>query len=458
MASPLHVVILAGGKGTRMYSKLPKVLHQIGGKPMLGHVIDCASRLTPENLVVIYGHEGELVKASMGNEQLTWVLQEPQLGTGHAMQCAAPALPPEGMTFVLYGDVPLLAEGTLNNMLAVAGSGEQVVLLTQLLDDPSGYGRIVRDAQGAVSAIVEHKDASPEQLSINEINTGILLLPNRHLHRWLAALTNNNAQGEYYLTDLIGLAVQDGVIVETVQPGKPWETLGVNNKLQLAELERHYQSEVAQQLMLQGVTLRDPSRLDVRGQLRCGQDVMIDVNCVFEGDVVLGDDVVIGPNCVLKDCTLAAGTQIAAYSHIDGAMVGEGARIGPFARLRPGAELSADVHIGNFVEIKKSKVGLGSKVNHLSYVGDAKIGAGVNVGAGTITCNYDGANKSLTEIGDGAFIGSGSMLVAPVTIGVGATIGAGSTITKPAPDNVLTVARAKQLTITNWQRPVKKKD
>ncbi|WP_374338881.1 bifunctional UDP-N-acetylglucosamine diphosphorylase/glucosamine-1-phosphate N-acetyltransferase GlmU [Leeia sp.] len=451
----ITVVILAGGKGTRMYSSKPKVLHPIAGKPMLAHVVERARAVADGKLVVVVGHAAEHVRAAMGELPVSWVEQVPQLGTGHAMQCAAHELPQEGHSLVLYGDVPLLSDATLRAMLALA-QGDDLVLLTQHLTDPSGYGRIRRDASGAVQAIVEQKDASEAERAITEINTGILLLPNVHLHRWLKALRNDNAQGEYYLTDLIGFAVRDQVAVRTLHPGCEWETLGVNNQLQRAELERHYQQQQAVQLMTQGVTLLDPARIDVRGELQCGKDVQIDVNCLFIGKVILGDNVSIGAHCVLQDCEIAAGSQIAPFSHLDGAQVGEGARIGPYARLRPGAVLAAQVHVGNFVEIKKSEVGVGSKVNHLTYIGDSSIGSGVNVGAGTVTCNYDGVNKSRTVIGDGAFIGSGSMLVAPLTIGAGATIGAGSTLSKDAPAEQLTVARAKAVTIPGWTRPQKR--
>lgn len=453
----ITVVILAGGKGTRMYSNKPKVLHPIGGKPMLSHVVERARAVADGKLVVVVGHAADHVRTAMGDLPVSWVEQVPQLGTGHAMQCAAPELPSTGHSLVLYGDVPLLSEATVRAMLALVNADE-LVLLTQHLADPTGYGRIRRNSAGDVEAIVEQKDATVAELAIAEINTGILLLPNQHLHRWLSELRNDNAQGEYYLTDLIGFAVRDGVAVRTLQPGTDWETLGVNNQLQRAALERHYQQQQATQLMTQGVTLLDPARIDVRGELQCGKDVQIDVNCVFIGKVVLGDNVSIGAHCVLQDCEIAAGTQVAPFSHLDGAKVGEGARIGPYARLRPGAVLAAQVHVGNFVEIKKSDVGVGSKVNHLTYIGDSSIGSGVNIGAGTVTCNYDGVNKFRTVIGDGAFIGSGSMLIAPVTIGAGATIGAGSTLSKDAPADQLTVARAKAVTVPGWSRPQKKQD
>ena len=452
----LNVVILAGGKGTRMFSRLPKVLQPLAGRPLLAHVLETAKALHAGRRVVVYGHEGEQVRGSFVGEDIAWAEQVPQLGTGHAMQCAAPALPADGRTLVLYGDVPLLSTATLTRLLEATSAGA-VGLLTQRLDDPTGYGRILRDAAGHVTGIVEHKDATPAQRLVNEINTGILVLPNSRLHGWLLALSNDNVQGEYYLTDVIAMAVADGVDIVTVEPASHWETLGVNTKRQLAELERHWQLEQAGRLMDQGVTLLDPARFDLRGELRCGRDVSIDVGCVFIGKVSLGDNVVIGPHCVLKDVEIAAGTEVAAFSHLDGATVGAGAKIGPYARLRPGAQLADDVHVGNFVEIKKASVGLGSKVNHLSYIGDATVGAGVNVGAGTITCNYDGVNKWQTVIGDRAFIGSGSMLVAPVTVGEGATIGAGSTLTKDAPAGQLTLERARQMTVPGWKRPEKKK-
>ena len=450
----LSTVILAAGRGKRMYSDLPKVLHPIGGQPMLGRVITTARQLTPDALVVVYGHGGERVRETFaGDSDLRWAEQAQQLGTGHALKMAMPHLPADGQVLVLYGDVPLIQAETLRRLATAAGSG--VGLLVDTLDDPTGYGRIVRDAHGRVSGIVEQKDASAAQLAIREINTGILVLPAARLAGWLNELGNDNVQGEYYLTDVIALAVRDDVAVTTLAVPASWQAAGVNAKRQLAELERIFQREQANALLDQGVTLLDPSRFDLRGELQCGRDVSIDVGCVFEGRVMLGDGVHIGAHCVLRNVSLAAGCEVQPFSHLDGASVGEGARIGPYARLRPGAELAGHVHVGNFVEIKKSRVGEGSKVNHLTYIGDSDIGRGVNVGAGTVTCNYDGVNKFRTVVEDNAFIGSGTMLVAPVRIEQGATIGAGSVITRTAPTGALTLARAKQMTLSGWQRPKK---
>ncbi|MEE9926687.1 bifunctional UDP-N-acetylglucosamine diphosphorylase/glucosamine-1-phosphate N-acetyltransferase GlmU [Microvirgula aerodenitrificans] len=450
----LSTVILAAGRGKRMYSDLPKVLHPIGGQPMLGRVITTARQLTPDALVVVYGHGGERVRETFaGDSDLRWAEQAQQLGTGHALKMAMPHLPADGQVLVLYGDVPLIQAETLRRLATAAGSG--VGLLVDILDDPTGYGRIVRDAHGRVSGIVEQKDASAVQLAIREINTGILVLPAARLAGWLNELGNDNVQGEYYLTDVIALAVRDDVAVTTLAVPASWQAAGVNAKRQLAELERIFQREQANALLDQGVTLLDPSRFDLRGELQCGRDVSIDVGCVFEGRVMLGDGVHIGAHCVLRNVSLAAGCEVQPFSHLDGASVGEGARIGPYARLRPGAELAGHVHVGNFVEIKKSRVGEGSKVNHLTYIGDSDIGRGVNVGAGTVTCNYDGVNKFRTVVEDNAFIGSGTMLVAPVRIEQGATIGAGSVITRTAPTGALTLARAKQMTLSGWQRPKK---
>lgn len=450
----LSTVILAAGRGKRMYSDLPKVLHPIGGQPMLGRVITTARQLTPDVLVVVYGHGGERVRETFaGDSDLRWAEQAQQLGTGHALKMAMPHLPADGQVLVLYGDVPLIQAETLRRLATAAGSG--VGLLVDTLDDPTGYGRIVRDAHGRVSGIVEQKDASAVQLAIREINTGILVLPAARLAGWLNELGNDNVQGEYYLTDVIALAVRDDVAVTTLAVPASWQAAGVNAKRQLAELERIFQREQANALLDQGVTLLDPSRFDLRGELQCGRDVSIDVGCVFEGRVTLGDGVHIGAHCVLRNVSLAAGCEVQPFSHLDGASVGEGARIGPYARLRPGAELAGHVHVGNFVEIKKSRVGEGSKVNHLTYIGDSDIGRGVNVGAGTVTCNYDGVNKFRTVVEDNAFIGSGTMLVAPVRIEQGATIGAGSVITRTAPTGALTLARAKQMTLSGWQRPKK---
>ncbi|MDC7711536.1 bifunctional UDP-N-acetylglucosamine diphosphorylase/glucosamine-1-phosphate N-acetyltransferase GlmU [Vogesella indigofera] len=451
----LSVVILAAGKGKRMYSALPKVLHPIGGQPMLARVIATARQLQPAKIVVVYGHGGEQVREQIQDPGIAWALQAEQLGTGHALKMALPHLPKLGRTLVLYGDVPLTTLETLQQLLAAAEQG--MALLVDVLPDASGYGRIVRNEAGEIVAIVEDKDCSAAQKAIREINTGMLVLPNACLDGWLGALKNGNAQGEYYLTDVIGLAVADGLAVPSVTVAASWEAAGVNNKWQLAELERQLQLNQARALLTAGVTLADPVRIDVRGELQHGQDVSIDVGCVFEGQVSLGDNVQIGAYCVLKNVTVAAGSRIAPYSHLDDAVVGEGCRIGPYARLRPGARLAAHVHVGNFVEIKKATVGEGSKVNHLSYIGDADIGSKVNVGAGSVTCNYDGVNKYRTVIGDGVFVGSGTLMVAPVTLEEGATIGAGSVLTKTAPAGQLTVARAKQLTVPGWQRPQKLK-
>ena len=450
----LSVVILAAGKGKRMYSALPKVLHPIGGQPMLARVIATARQLQPAKIVVVYGHGGEQVRATIQDADVEWALQAEQLGTGHALKMALPHLPKDGHTLVLYGDVPLTTVHTLQQLLAAAEGG--MSLLTDVLADASGYGRIVRNVAGDIVAIVEDKDCNAEQKTIREINTGMLVLPNARLEGWLSELRNGNAQGEYYLTDVIALAVRDGIAVPGVTVAASWEAAGVNNKLQLAELERQLQLNQARALLTAGVTLADPARIDIRGQLEHSEDVSIDVGCVFEGKVTLGAGVQIGAYCVLKNVHVAAGTRIAPYSHLEDAEVGAGCQLGPYARLRPGAKLADHVHIGNFVEVKKSTIGSGSKVNHLTYIGDADIGSKVNVGAGTVTCNYDGVNKFRTTIGNGVFVGSGSMLVAPVTLEDGATIGAGSVITRTAPSEQLTVARAKQLTVPGWQRPQKK--
>lgn len=451
----LSVIILAAGQGTRMRSRLPKVLHAIGGQPMLAHVIATARTLEPSAVHIVYGHGGAQVRAALQDLPVTWVEQTQQLGTGHAVAQALPQIPDDDVVLVLYGDVPLTQAGTLKHLLSAAQGGA-LGLMTAHLDDPSGYGRIIRDAQGDVIAIVEHKDASDEQRRINEINTGMLAVNAAQLRRWVAALDNNNSQSEFYLTDIIAMAVRDGVAVQTVHPAAISEIMGINNRAQLAELERIYQRQRAEQLMLQGVTLRDPARFDVRGELEVGRDAVIDVNVVCEGKVTIGNDVVIGPNCYLRDVTIADGVIIQANSVIEEATVGAGSRIGPFARIRPGTVLADDVHIGNFVEVKKSEIGTSSKVNHLSYIGDSTIGRRVNVGAGTITCNYDGANKFQTVIEDDAFIGSDTQLIAPVTVGAGATIGAGSTISKDAPAGELTLSRTPQQTRKGWKRPVKK--
>jgi len=452
--SQLNIVILAAGKGTRMYSDRPKVLHALAGKPLVQHVLDCAMSLQPRQVCVVYGHGGEAVPQALANYGAQFVIQEPQLGTGHAVQQALPHLADDSRTLILYGDVPLIQHSTLHQMQQ---AGEGLVLLTVHLDNPTGYGRIVRNAEGDVQRIVEQKDASPEELAIQEVNTGIMLAPTARLRAWLGRLNNNNAQGEYYLTDIVALAVAEGMAVHTVHPGERWEVEGINNKPQLAQLERIWQEVVADRLMAQGVTLADPGRIDVRGELICGRDVEIDVGCIFEGRVVLGDRVKVGAYSVIRNAAIAQGTQIAPYSHIDSSEVGANCHIGPYARLRPGSKLHDEAHVGNFVEIKNSEIGPGSKANHLSYIGDSTVGSRVNIGAGTITCNYDGANKHRTIIEDDAFIGSDTQLVAPVTVGKGATIGAGSTITRDAPAGELTLSRSKQITVAGWQRPVKRK-
>jgi len=456
----VNIVILAAGQGKRMHSDLPKVLHPLAGRPLLVHVIEAARELEPQRICVVYGHGGEAVRdaiAPRGAESPdaapVWVLQEPQLGTGHAVMQALPHLAASASTLVLYGDVPLIRPATLKRLCAAAGAG--LAVLSVELDDPTGYGRIVRKG-GKVSRIVEQKDATPDELALREVNTGIMVAPTEKLKVWLARLSNDNAQREYYLTDIVGLAVADGVAVETAQPHNAWEALGVNSRSQLAELERIHQRNVAGELMGRGVTLADPSRIDVRGAIAHGRDCAIDVNCVFEGEIVLGDRVSVGANCVLKNVRVAAGTRIEPYCHIEDADIGERCRIGPYARIRPGTQLGEDVHIGNFVEVKASRIGAGSKANHLAYVGDSEIGRNVNVGAGTITCNYDGANKHRTVIEDDVFIGSDTQLVAPVRVGRGATLGAGTTLTKDAPPGQLTVSRAAQVSIPGWKRPARK--
>jgi bifunctional UDP-N-acetylglucosamine pyrophosphorylase / glucosamine-1-phosphate N-acetyltransferase len=450
----LNIVILAAGKGTRMNSEKPKVLHALAGKPLLQHVLDCATELKPKEICVVYGHGGEAVPLAMQQYPAKFVIQDPQLGTGHAVQQAMPHLTDDSNTLVLYGDVPLIQKSTLHQMQQ---AGKGLVLLTVNLSNPTGYGRIVRNEQHDVLSIVEEKDATPEQREINEVNTGILLAPTKMLREWLGKLQNNNSQREYYLTDIVGMAVQQGVAVHTIQPSNEWEMHGINNKAQLAVLERTWQLVEASRLLLHGVTLVDPARVDVRGKLSCGRDVEIDVGCIFEGNVTLGDNVHIGAYSVIRNSNIAAGTEISAYSHIDSSEVGADCRIGPYARLRPGTKLHDEVHIGNFVEIKNSEIAANSKANHLSYIGDSTVGSRVNIGAGTITCNYDGANKHRTIIEDDVFIGSDTQLVAPVTVGKGATIGAGSTITRNAPEGELTLSRSKQLTVAGWKRPIKKK-
>jgi bifunctional UDP-N-acetylglucosamine pyrophosphorylase / glucosamine-1-phosphate N-acetyltransferase len=451
----MNIVILAAGMGKRMRSALPKVLHPLAGRPLLSHVIDTARSLAPSRLVVVIGHGADQVRAAMNAPDVQFAVQEQQLGTGHAVRQALPLLDPAQPTLVLYGDVPLTRARTLERLLKTAADGYGVLTVT--LDDPTGYGRIVRDAAGRMLRIVEQKDATPEQLRITEVNTGIMVAPTAQLAIWLDALKNDNAQGEYYLTDVVEHAISAGFEVATGQPEAEWETLGVNSKAQLAELERVHQHNQADALLEAGVTLADPARIDVRGTLRCGHDVAIDVNCVFEGNVELGDNVTIGANCVIRNATIAAGARIDAFTHIEGAKVGAGAVVGPYARLRPGAELSDEVHIGNFVEVKNSVIHAAAKANHLAYIGDADIGARSNIGAGTITCNYDGANKFRTVIGEDVFVGSDTQLVAPVTVGAGVTIAAGSTIWKDVAPGKLVLNDKTQVEKDGYVRPVKNK-
>lgn len=452
--APLHVVILAAGEGKRMKSALPKVLQAIAGKSMLAHVVDTARQLAPAGIHVVFGHGGAQVRAAFANQlDLHWAEQSRQLGTGHAVQQAMPAIPDHARVLVLYGDVPLITAATLQRLL---DAPRPLAVLAAEPLDPTGYGRIVRDTEGHVAAIVEHKDADAAQRRIQLVNTGVIAAEAGALRRWLDELRNDNAQGEYYLTDVFAAAAREYAAAEIAIVDDPLETEGANDAWQLAQLERAFQLRQARALCLQGARLADPARIDIRGNVAVGQDVEIDVDVVFEGDVVLGDGVRIGPFCRIKDARIGAGTVIAAHCDIDGAVCEGGAHIGPYARLRPGTVLAEGVHVGNFVETKKTSLGRGSKANHLTYLGDAVVGAGVNIGAGTITCNYDGVNKSTTSIGDNAFIGSNSSLVAPVTIGEGATIGAGSVIGKDAPAGKLTLARAKQDTVDGWRRPVKK--
>ncbi|MBI1424047.1 MAG: UDP-N-acetylglucosamine diphosphorylase/glucosamine-1-phosphate N-acetyltransferase [Gammaproteobacteria bacterium] len=454
-ATHVSVVILAAGQGTRMKSRLPKVLHPIGGKSLLAHVIHTARTLNAARTVVVYGHGGELVRNTLASEDVSWVEQAKQLGTGHAVAQAVPEIADEHCILVLYGDVPLTRATTLSDLIYRAGN-DKLAILTVHLEDPFGYGRIVRDAHGHIQRIVEQKDANDEEKKIGEVNTGILAVNGKLLKGWLSRLDNKNAQGEYYLTDIIAMAVSDGVEVVAAHPASEDEVLGVNSRTQLAYLERVYQRLRAEELMVQGVTIIDPARIDIRGKVTVGQDVTLDVNVVLEGDITLGSDIYIGPNCVLRNTIVEDGVQMQAMCVADGARIGAKSLVGPYSRLRPGAQLAGDNHIGNFVEIKNSVIGLGSKVNHLTYIGDTEMGSGVNIGAGTITANYDGANKHKTIIEDNASTGSNSVLVAPVTIGAGATIAAGSVISKDAPAGKLTVARGKQVTIDGWQRPVKK--
>ncbi len=450
-----QVVILAAGQGKRMRSHLPKVLQPLAGRPLLSHVLHASRSLSPARLCVVVGHGGSAVRESLDAKDITWVEQSPQLGTGHAVMQALPQLAADGVVLVLYGDVPLISPATLRALVQAAAPGK-LALLTQVLQEPGGYGRIVRDRDGRVARIVEEKDASAEERAIAEVNTGIMAIPGARLRAWLERLRSDNAQGEYYLTDVVAAAVADGVAIEVRHPAAEYECLGVNSKRELANLERRLQMREAERLLEAGVTLADPARIDVRGELECGRDVFIDVGCVFEGHVVLGDGVKLGPHCVLHDVAIGAATEIRPFSLLEDARVGSNARIGPFARIRPGTELDDDVHIGNFVEVKASRVGRASKANHLAYVGDSTVGADVNIGAGTITCNYDGARKHRTVIEDDVHIGSDVQLIAPVTVGRGATIAAGATITDDVPPGGLTLTQKKQVTKPDWQRPRKK--
>lgn len=453
----LNIVILAAGQGTRMRSRKAKVLHELAGKALLAHVIDTAKELGPEKIIIVYGHDGESVKETLAGDGLVWVEQDQQLGTGHAVKQALPLLDQKSEVLVLYGDVPLISSSTLRELIK-SKSDLQLGLLTAELGDPSGYGRIIRNSNNEIIGIVEEKDANEGQKRIAEINTGIMLFASEALSEWIAELKDDNAQGEYYLTDCVALAASRESSVAGVKCTNYHEITGVNNRVQLAELERIYQRQCAEKLMLSGITIKDPDRIDIRGNVTSGMDCIIDVNCVFEGDVILGEGVEIGPNTVIKNATIGDNSCILENCVIENAIIGKLNVIGPFARIRPDTVLSDKVKVGNFVEIKKAAIAEGSKVNHLSYIGDTEMGSGVNIGAGTITCNYDGANKHVTIIGDNAFIGSDTQLVAPVTVGSGATIGAGSTITKDTPDDMLTLSRSKQTSIAGWLRPTKKED
>ncbi len=451
--SMLHLIILAAGAGKRMYSHLPKVLQPLGGRPLLAHALAVAEQLTPATTHVVYGHGGTQVRHAFAHAEVNWVEQAQQLGTGHAVAQALPQVPDAATVLILYGDVPLLQAQTLRTLLRPLNQPRHIAVLTVELRAPTGYGRILRDEQGQVTGIVEEKDASPAEKMITEVNTGILAAPAHALKRWVAQLSNRNAQGEYYLTDVLALAKAEEYHIATLLASDTQEVMGVNDRLQLAELERVYQGRQARALLRQGVGVADPDRFDLRGELQAGVDVWLDINVICEGRVILGDGVRIGAGCLLRDVTLGAGTEVLPYSVLDGVQAAAACRIGPYARLRPGTVLAAQTHIGNFVELKNSQVGHGSKINHLSYIGDTSVGEGVNIGAGTITCNYDGVHKHRTVIADRAFIGSNTQLVAPVTIGVGATIGAGSTITHDAPPEQLTLARAPQMTVAHWKRP-----
>ena len=468
----MNIVILAAGKGTRMKSDLPKVLHAIGGMPMLGHVLQTSSALQPSRLIVVIGHGAEKVKQvfsettrgqiSLGlpglslTPSIQWVVQDPPLGTGHAMQQTISVLDPDVPTLILYGDVPLITVQTLESLAAAARAHQGMAILTADLPNPSGYGRILRDATGKITQVVEEKDATAAIREICEINTGTMIAPTPQLMKWLSQLQNNNAQKEFYLTDIVAMAVAQGLTIGSAQPARADEVLGINSQAQRAEVERIFQRRLAETAMAQGVCLADPARFDVRGQLECEADVSIDINCVFEGHVVLGNGARVGPHCVIKNSRIGAGAKIEAFSHIDQSDVGAAAVVGPYARLRPGTNLGEGSHVGNFVEMKNSTLGAFSKANHLSYLGDATIGKRVNIGAGTITCNYDGAEKHRTTIEDDAFIGSDSQLVAPVTVGRGATLGAGTTLRQDAPADQLTVSRSQQVSIARYKRPKKK--
>jgi len=450
----LEIIILAAGQGKRMRSKLPKILHPLAGRPLLGHVLATARALAPRRIVVVHGNGAEQVRAAFADAQVEWALQAEQLGTGHAVQQAMPSISPDADVLILYADVPLVRAATLKQLLDAARDG--LAVITAEVADPTGYGRIVRQASGDVARIVEQRDASSDELALREINAGFMAMSARWLSGWLGRLTNRNAQKEYYLTDVVSLAVAEGVPVRAVKVEDRWEVAGVNSKGELAAIERQYQLKAAQRLLNEAVTLADPGRIDVRGELSCGTDVAIDVNCVFEGKVTLDDGVRIGPNCLLRNVRIGPGTEILAFSHLEDSEIGARCRLGPYARLRPGNSLGDEVHIGNFVEVKASRIGKGSKANHLSYIGDTDVGAKVNVGAGTITCNYDGATKSRTIIEDDCFIGSDATLVAPVRIARGSYIGAGSTISKDTPPDQLTVARARQVSVPSWKPPKKK--
>ena len=454
---PLSVVILAAGQGKRMKSDLPKVLQPLAGRPLLAHVIDTAQALGAAGVHVVYGHGGERVREALAHAPVTWALQAEQQGTGHALMQAMPAVPDDDVVLVLYGDVPLVQASTLERLLAAAAGGDALAILSVRMRDPAGYGRIVRDRAGNVARIVEHKDANQKERAIDEVNTGLMAGSARRLREWLGQLRNDNAQGEYYLTDVVVMAARAGIKVDAILADDEDEVLGVNDKLQIAAVEAVLRRRRAEALMREGVTLVDPARFDARGRVAAGRDVVVDVNVVLEGEVVLGDRVRIGPNVLIRDCVVGDDVEIHANCVLDRARIGARSIVGPYARLRPDAVLGEEVHVGNFVEVKKSELRRGAKANHLTYLGDATVGEKVNVGAGTVTCNYDGVNKWRTEIGDGAFIGSGTMLVAPVRVGPGATIGAGSTITREAPEGKLTLERSRQTTVDGWQRPAKQR-